>query len=73
VFFHVGPSASGLADELPPDPNFLGFVHPVLLVPFDLVELAVYRPLTFSVVSSTGWLQAQLEPGQLSVGESSPG
>jgi hypothetical protein len=63
VFFHVGPPASWLADELLPDPDLLDVVHPVLLVPFDPVELAVYRPLPFSVVASTGWLQAQLEPG----------
>jgi hypothetical protein len=73
VFFHFGPLASWLADELLPNLDLLDIVLPVLLVLLDPVEPVVEQPRLSSVVASTGWLQAQLEPGQLSVGESSPG
>jgi hypothetical protein len=73
LFFHFGPPASWLADELLPDLDLLDIVFPVLLVLLDPVEPVVERPRLSSIVASTGWLQAQLEPGQLSVVESSPG
>jgi hypothetical protein len=73
VSFHVGLPASEFADERLPYLDLLEGAPPVLLVPFGPVAFSVCRPPLVSVVVSTGWLQAQLEPGQLSVGESSPG
>jgi hypothetical protein len=54
VFSHVGPPASGIADELPPDLDLLDFLHLVLPAPFDLVGPAVELPPPVSVLSFTG-------------------
>jgi hypothetical protein len=63
VLFRFGPPASWLADKLRTDLDLPGTVLPVLLVLLDPVEPVVYRPPLSSVVASTVWLQAQLEPG----------
>ncbi len=73
MFSHAELLASAIPGELPPVLGLLGLVRLVLPAPFVFAGLSVYRALPSSVAASTGVPVVLLKPGNLSVGESSPG
>ena len=73
MFFHAGCPASGILDERLPVLGPPELVRLVLPAPSVFAGLSVFRALLSFVLASTVVLVAPLGPGNLSVGESSPG